>query len=776
VAEHSAPTSRLDTLQTLRSANLDVAFATAFGTLVTGAFLVGFVKLLGGGDLWIGFLTAVPASAGIAQIPGAILAKRFKSYKGFVAPGGGLWRLLYVPVAILPLLAIANELRLFVLIACVSIAALSASLVNPTYSDWLAELVPPSSRGWYFSRRTAIATGVGAGVGLVGGFLLDRFKAGGSEALGYSVVYGLGIVCAALSMMFFMRMRDLERKSTERQSVREGLKSFAVPFQDRDFRKVLIFLGVFFIGQTFAGNLYSAYALETLKMPFIWIQACMMMQAAGTMASAGLWGFLADKYGNKPCLIIAGLSIGLNPIAWIFTNPANLGLSIALLVAAHFFMGLFWAGVAITQFNLLLATARPADRASYLGSGMAIQSLVSGLAPLLGAEFMARLRLGYPAEFAYKGVFWGVLILRFVAVLFLAPVKEEGSSRVQRTLRDLRRVTPKGMRAMRSLSRSTDVSSRVAAIQSVGTEGLTLASDEIEKALSDPSPRIRRNAARALARLGDTRLAEALISHLEQHPDLVEEETVEALGELENAKAVPVLLQLLRSPRSLLRRASAKALGRIGSTDAIEALTEAAQEVGDPDLRRASIQALRTLEAREAGPAIFDALFDPHPSVRIAAAEAVAELKLIDAAPYVRQALEYYDDEAASELAYALGAVGGPEDIQKLLAEASKQGTITSRRRCLLGLSRVLGVEHDVYRLMLLDGFARDSAILAKLQPLSKANRKVKIALDRYGAGDERGALEDLNRSLSNEHLSMLVQQFVEESFLIAVALAANSN
>ena len=107
----------METLQTLRVANLDVAFSTAFITLVTGAFLVGFVKLLGGGDLWIGVLTSVPAALGISQIPGAIIAKRVPSFKRFVAPGGGIWRLMYLPVALLPLLAWANELRLFILFA-----------------------------------------------------------------------------------------------------------------------------------------------------------------------------------------------------------------------------------------------------------------------------------------------------------------------------------------------------------------------------------------------------------------------------------------------------------------------------------------------------------------------------------------------------------------------------------------------------------------------------------------------------------------------------------
>lgn len=773
MAEQPNPPSRLEILQTLRSANLDVAFSTAFATLVTGAFLVGFVKLLGGGDLWIGFLSALPAALGVVQIPGAIIGRRFPSYKRFVLPGGALWRLLYIPVAILPLLAIANELRLFILIGCVSIAAFSVSLVNSTYNDWLAELVPPSSRGWYFSRRHAIGTGVGAGAGLLGGFLLDQFRTRQKDALGYSVVFGVGLICASLSLVFFMRMRDMERTQVERQSLRHGLGTFVAPFRDRDFRKVLIFLAVFFLGQTFAGNLYAAYALESLKMPFMWIQACAVTQALGTIATSGLWGFLADKYGNKPCLILAGVGIALNPIAWIFTTPGNLTLNVIILVGSHFLMGLFWCGVAITQFNLLLATAKVEDRASYLGAGMAVQSMVSGLAPLIGAEMMSRLRDAYPVESAYKGVFWAVMLLRAISILFLAPVKEEGSSRVQRTIQDLRRMTPKGMRAMRSLSKGGDVSTRVAAIQSVGHEGLTLASDEIVKALGDPSPRVRRNAARTLARLGDARLAEPLLSHIEQHPDLVEEETVEALGELGNQRAVPTLIALLQSPRSLVRRAAAKALGRLGHPDAIEALIVAAQEIGDPDLRRSSIQALRVLEARESGTAIFDALFDPHPSVRIAAAEAVSELKLTDAVPYVRQALAYYDDEASSELAYALGTVGTSEDLGLILQEAKDQKTRTARRRCLLGAATQLGVENQTYRLMLTDGFARDAALIDLLQPSIKANVRIKVALDAFGAGDEVRALGILAKSLKFPTLRLLADYAVEESFLIAAVVTA---
>ena len=72
--------------------------------------------------------------------------------------------------------------------------------------------------------------------------------------------------------------------------------------------------------------------------------------------------------------------------------------------------------------------------------------------------------------------------------------------------------------------------------------------------------------------------------------------------------------------------------------------------------------------------------------------------------------MEWYDDEAASEVAYALGAVGTVDDISLILQTAEKCVSIITRRRCLLGLARLLGVESEVYRLLLLDGMSRDSA------------------------------------------------------------------
>ena len=771
------PPNRLDNLRALKMANVDVAFATAFGTLVGGAFLVGYVKELGGSDIWIGWLAAIPSLLGILQIPGAIWGRGFDSYKRFVLPGGLLWRLLYVPLIFLPLLALDDGLKLWVLGLCVSVAAACVLPVNPIYNDWLAELIPSTSRGWFFSRRNAIAAGVGAAIGTLGALVLDYFKGEDLPDLGYAVIFGIGVLCAAISFAAFMAMKDLKRANPIRQPLRQSLAAFAVPLRDKSFRNVLIFLGVFVFAQTFAGNLFSAYAIETLKLPFTSIQLAVAAHAAGSIALGPFFGFLADKYGNRPLLFMVGLGLTLTPAIWLVCTPGETLANTIYLILGHVYSGAVWGGVAVCQFNLLLATAKEDDRANYLGVGMALQAIIGGIAPLMGAEMMAWLRGSYTADTAYKAVFITTMGLRFVSIFFLAPVKEKGAVRLRETWKHLSRVTPRGYAALRSLSNSPSPTSRARAIEEAADTQLSLAADEVISSLHDPSPRVRRRAASALAKIGDEKAVAALVHMLIDHPDLVEEEMIEAMGEIISAlsdppteAAVAILSNYLRSPRSMVRRAAARALGRIGDASAIPVLLEGASANDDTDLRRASLQALRWLRADGIEDVVSTALYDPHPSVRIAAAEAVSEMELKGTVHALRESLETIQDEAESEVAYALGCVGTAEDIPLILREAAECHSVITRRRCLLGVARLLGVENEAYRLFLMEGMGRDTALLELLGPLAKKSKKIRQAMDKYSAGDEAGALEILKASRPERAFAVLASHPVEELFLVAAA------
>lgn len=761
--------NRLDSLRNLHVANWDVAFATAFATLVTGNFLIGLILYLGGSDYEIGLATAIPSFIGIVQVPGAVWGQGFPYFKRFIAPGGLIWRALYVPLVFLPFMPFSGQAKIVLLLACIGVAAGAVQLVNPTYNDWLAKLVPSTSRGWYFSRRTLIATVAGVVAGFGGGVALDYYRKIGQEGLGYSVIFGAAVVFAAVSMVFFLRMKESVRENPVRANMRESLRSMAKPWQDRNFRLILIFSGLFMASQTYAGGFFSAFALETLKIDFTLLQIIAVAHAVGTVAFVRIWGYLSDKYGNKPILTLTMVGTVITPGVWLVCSPDRPVWNAVVLIVFHVYNGIVWSGVSVTQLNLFMSTADPEERSSYLGTALMTTAVVGGIAPLIGSITMDSLRGPLGVEMAYKTLFTIVIVMRFAIVFILAPVREDGAVSIRKTVRQMRQVSLVGVRALRALAKSSDAELRRRAVREVGRSKFSMATGELRGALTDPSPKVRREAAIALSRLATEEAAEALLTHVIEHPELLDEDLVDALGRLRTASTEKILMGLLQDPRSILRRSAARTLARLGSTDAIPHLVSAAMDPDDIEMRRASLQALRHLEAREAGSVVRASLADPHPSVRIAAAECVSELVLESCAESVRDALSAYQDESTPELAYALGSIGVLSDVETIVKAAESCTSDTSRRRCLLGAARILGVESLTYRLMILKGFERDAAMLDVLKTVGGGKRPhLRESLEAFTSGDDALALRVLSEATGDPVILALSSVPVDEAFLVA--------
>lgn len=762
--------TRLQNLRTLHYANLEGSFAAAFGALVGGNFIIGLATSLKAGDQWIGLLSAIGGIVGLLQFPGSILAKRTPSYKAYITPWGLTWRLLFLAMALVPLLSTSTQFKLTMMAVILAVAGASVNMVAATYNEWLAEMVPAAERGFFYSRRNALLTGVGALTGLVGALAFSQFKKYGIEAEGYSILFFSGVVFGLISQFLYSKMQDTPRKEVLDSNLRATFAEFKVPLKDPNFRKLLLFLSFLMIGTTFPGGFFATYALEELKFDLSALQFLGLLQALGIVIASRTWGTFVDRYGNRPILTICAAGIAVTPTMWLFTDPSRPTMSLAILTVGHLLIGFIWSGVGLCQGNIILATTPESTRGSYIGIGQTIQALCSGIGPLLGAQVLTLLKLSNDPATSYKLLFGITMGLRAFAALWLIPVREEGSRGIREAFRAVSRPSPTGFRAMRQMKQAGTAEGKTEALRAAGHKNFALATQDAIRALSDPSPKVRRQAATTLAQLGDPEGTAAIIEHIHEHPDLLEEETVEALGVLGDASAVSTLTPLLKNPSSQVRRATARALGNIGDIGALPSLIGALDERDDVEVRRASLQALRLIGSKDAAGAIIDRLLDPHPSVRIAAAEAVAELELRDAGPILRKALNQFSDEASGELAYTLGTFGHMQDLPLVLQQAAKSPSALSRRRCQLGAACILGVESELYRHFARQGMESLNKLMETVSELDKTTPGIREAFVTYADGNQDKALNMMVELKKKEPIFVLMRETPSrELFILAV-------
>jgi len=246
-----------------------------------------------------------------------------------------------------------------------------------------------------------------------------------------------------------------------------------------------------------------------------------------------------------------------------------------LSLAAGFFGPAFWEG----SNQLMLTLAPPERRVVYIGWYNTIIGVVSAAGPIAGGYIDGALRgfrllLG-PMEFrGFHVVQAACLVLLGAAALALGKVKEGRERPVAILVSQF--ATASVFRSFASLGALSCDSSdpRVArALRRIDRKDGELVLREVIDRLDDPSAEVRREAARALGRIGSSRATEELVSRLSDPSSPIRIEAARALGDIGDDRAVPPLVRCLAVGSPELRAACAEALGGIGGNAASDALT-----------------------------------------------------------------------------------------------------------------------------------------------------------------------------------------------------------
>ncbi|MCY3921341.1 MAG: MFS transporter [Chloroflexi bacterium] len=183
-----------------------------------------------------------------------------------------------------------------------------------------------------------------------------------------------------------------------------------------------------------------------------------------------VWGSYVDRFGSKVVLSTSSSLFLLVILGWTFTTtPDQHVLTVPLLVALHFLIGIASAGINLSSTTIRMKMAPQAQSTSYLTGASLAASLGAGIGPILGGAFVdffsvRRFEISiewvdpartveFPAVFltGYDFLFALAFLFGLVTLTVLGRVREEGESNREAVMSELAAQTRENLRVLNSV-------------------------------------------------------------------------------------------------------------------------------------------------------------------------------------------------------------------------------------------------------------------------------------------------------------------------------------
>ena len=378
----------------------------------TGAFtsiqivIPALILRLGGGNVVVGALPVIVyVGLFLPQIFAARYVETLPWKKGWTLRAGTLQRLqvLLMAVALLVLGKGSPASALPVFLFLYTLMNVLGGITTPGWFDFYAKLTPLRRRG----RLSGLRTSLGSFAAIIAGGALTLFLA----AFDFPVNYAAGFLIAFLfqmsSTLTQSYMVEAEPSATmEKRTIREYLRSLPVVFRQNKQFRVFILSAMVLIVANMPVGFFTVYALKRFDAGESVVGEFTMAMMSTQVISAIGAGILADRYGNKPSLIIAAAGMLLASV-WALLAP-----SAGWFLLVFVFLG-FNVGIELmARYNISIEYGPVVQRSRYVAlmNTLLAPAYLSGL---LGG-WISDL-FGYPVLFGV-GVFFSLVGLTLLIV------------------------------------------------------------------------------------------------------------------------------------------------------------------------------------------------------------------------------------------------------------------------------------------------------------------------------------------------------------------------
>ncbi|MFA5390352.1 MAG: MFS transporter [Candidatus Omnitrophota bacterium] len=334
-------------------------------------YLIPLGLFLGATPMDIGFLVAVPHLLGsFSQFLVVKAVELAGNRLRFLVRASFLQALFLLPLAIFPFFLFPS--RILALIFFVTLFRILANLIATVWGGLASDYLAPEERGKYFGWRSRIIGLAGMATTVLGGILLNTFKAF-STAAGFCILFAITAGARFISSGFMSKMQDVpEQKNPEDMFT---FFMFLRRFTESNFVKFVFYVASITFATTLAAPYFSVYMLRDLHFSYLIYMFIHMGAVVASLVSFPIWGRHADRIGNAKVLKATSLLIPLIPVLWLFSS------NIVYLFVIEIFAGFVWGGFNLCSLNFIYDAVSPGKRMRCLG----YFGFINGAATFMGA-------------------------------------------------------------------------------------------------------------------------------------------------------------------------------------------------------------------------------------------------------------------------------------------------------------------------------------------------------------------------------------------------------
>ncbi|MBN1341154.1 MAG: MFS transporter [Phycisphaerae bacterium] len=362
------------------------ALARAMATSSSGMYLAALALALGANEFEYGKLAGAVFVGGSLQLLVVPLLTWIGSRRRFCLVGLGATRFFRVCLAAAPLLVLWNVTPggvMWVMFFALVLSAITGTASETARQSWMSDLIPKARLGRFIGWRSAVMQCAGIVTMLAYAAYLEFWRYTGHDPIPgfqYLILFGTGLGVIGL----FLIAKAPEPPMSERLSPRLQWVAVTLPLRDARFRRFIVFFCLWTLAMPMAGMFFHLYMLDYLglrhrPMGYVLVAATDIISMLVGMASAPLWGRLADRWGTKRVLLRAGFVMALFPLLWIPITPGLWWLIFVVILVR-----VFGSACDIGPMTMAMQMAPRRRRSIYISVYRSLGCVTQAVAPMVG--------------------------------------------------------------------------------------------------------------------------------------------------------------------------------------------------------------------------------------------------------------------------------------------------------------------------------------------------------------------------------------------------------